>query len=97
MDLKKKKLYVNITVVIVVILFLILFFTDHLALAVSILFMSGGILGLITRNIANYKASNNFPFSNKTVSYDEDSIAGPLLNIGFLILGLITFFISFKL
>jgi hypothetical protein len=93
MDLQKKKRYVNISVWVVVILFLLLFFTDHLTKAMALLFISGGVFGLITRNIPNYRVSNN-PFIKNDTGYSKDSIIGPLFNIFFIIAGLFCLSIS---
>jgi hypothetical protein len=94
MDLQKKKRYVNTSVWIVVLLFLLLFFTNHITKACAILFISGGIFGLITRNIPYYRISNN-PYIKKDMGYEKGSIAGPLINVVFIINGRIWLFMPF--
>ncbi len=87
MDLKKKKLIINTAVFVIIVLFLIILFSGHLKKAVSFLLFSGGIMGLISKSIPNFNSPSK-GVNYHIVSYDENSILGPLLNIIFIFVGI---------
>lgn len=89
---EKKKLYIKLSVVAVVIIFLILFIGGHELKALSFLLITSGFLGLITKTDPFVHISKN-PFIKTRISYDEDSIGGPVKNVFLVILGLLCFFI----
>ncbi len=84
----KKESSIKLCVAMVVIIFLILFFSDHQPKALSFLFISGGVLGLVTKTDPFARISKN-PFVTTKLSYSEDSIVGPLMNIFIIFIGLI--------
>lgn len=60
--------------------------------AISFLLMSSGILGLITKTDPFTGISRN-PFISTKISYNKDSIGGPLKNILMIFFGFMYFFI----
>lgn len=90
MGLQKKKRYVKISVGLTIILFLILFFGGYQIKAVSLLFISGGVLGIITKTAPFGRPSRN-PYMRDGLDYR--SIIDPIMNVLFVIIGLMCFFI----
>ena len=85
-----KPLHLKICVITIIVLFIVLLFTGAPSKALSLLFISGGILGLITKTMP-FSRPPKFPSKHYKISYDEDSIIKPLINILFIFVGLIAF------
>ncbi len=88
MGLKRKSFIMKICVVVIVVMIIVLFFCGMEKKAVSLLLISGGFLGFITRTI---------PFSTRShiTSFNENvllMILGPIINAFAIMIGLMVLF-----